>query len=146
MFSSRQQQFSWIAVTLRLLLVLSLWQGPSFWGHVHHSESVGLGVHLAQFHSGEADSLQLGWHWHLSLPENGPSQSSEDSEQPRETLPKIAVASGGNVLVNVFSAEAPVESISLTIRTGTLVRGRVGFPASFQRPLSPLQVLCRLNC
>lgn len=146
MFSRRRQQLSLTAVALRFLLALSLWQGPILWGHEHHVGSAGITAHLATFHSGDANAMQLGWHWHLSLPNWDPSQSPEGSDPSPQSTPKIAVSSGGKASVSVVSANVPVESIDRPLCAAAAVFWRAALLASIQAARPPLQTLCRLNC
>uniref|UniRef100_A0A7C2JYY6 Secreted protein n=1 Tax=Schlesneria paludicola TaxID=360056 RepID=A0A7C2JYY6_9PLAN len=58
------------AMVCRLLLAVSLWHAPIPWGHFHRDGAENLAEHLQAFHPHDA-SLELGWHWHLILPDWG---------------------------------------------------------------------------
>jgi hypothetical protein len=86
-----QQRCPFAAVGFRLLLLVSLWQGPIIWGHDHAVTDLHLAEHVARFHVSESDSWKLGWHWHFSIPESRQPTSPEDTGRHQEPLKVMPV-------------------------------------------------------
>lgn len=150
--TSLPQQNSIVAVCFRLLLAVSLWQGPVLWGHQHEPNSAGLAAHLSRFHADDSHALTLGWHWHLSLPVQRVPGSSDDAEQSQQPLPLIVVSSASLCANISYSSSEPTAFAALTptalidsgleaSRTGTC-----GFLATYCPAHSPQQLFCRLSC
>lgn len=86
MFRRPQQRCPFTTVGFRLMLMVSLWQGPIIWGHDHAPVNARLAEHVARFHAGESDAWNLGWHWHVSMPDSRMPNSPEDSGPHRDPL------------------------------------------------------------
>lgn len=87
-------------VVFRLLLVVSLWEGPVVWGHSHRVAMMGpanLTSHIASYHECDTAAADLGWHWHFSIPAtDGDSSGSGQSSHrlPPTVLPAAELATG----------------------------------------------------
>lgn len=146
-----QRRFPVSLVGFRLLMVVSLWQGPIAWGHQHAPDSEGIADHIARFHAGEADAFCLGWHWHVSLPGTG-EPTSNDQGAP-EQLPTNPVVIGSAVSVGCgpLSPDALVEA-GLTPSNLSLSGcafapyGSNAFLGTFCPAHTAQQVLCRMSC
>lgn len=132
----------------RLLLVVSLWQGPVAWIHMHAPDAEGLADHLARFHADDPDPFCLGWHWHLSSPVTG--EPTSDHEKPANPHPAV-LGSQVTVCCSSISVDAPAE-LSVLSRLHTLssdhgtARATVAFLGTFCPAHTAQQVLCRINC
>ena len=86
----------WKTALFRLACIVSLWQAPVPWVHIHAAE-VDLQEHLAAFHSHVDEFATLGWHWHAVLPPWGQTEPTGDA--PDATLRvQFATAIPGSVL------------------------------------------------
>ena len=85
-FGRPQQRCPFATVSFRLLLLVSLWQGPIIWVHDHTPVDSRLAEHVARFHASESDPWNLGWHWHVSMPESRIPTSPEDSGRHQDPL------------------------------------------------------------
>lgn len=90
-----------VSVVFRLVLIVSLWQGPIVWGHCHQHSAVGLASHLAKFHSDVSDPWTLGWHWHCTFPNDAFPVSSDPSgtnhhspSSPRDLSRTVSLSTG----------------------------------------------------
>lgn len=145
------RRFPVSVVGFRLLMVVSLWQGPIAWGHQHAPDSVGMADHLARFHAGETDAFCLGWHWHVTLPGTGSPTSTDQG--PPEQLPAnpVVIGSAVSVCCGSLSPDALVQTGLLP--SNLALGGRVfaplgaqGFLGTFCPAHTAQQVLCRMSC
>lgn len=143
----------WRRATLfRVLLALSLWQAPIPCGHQHTASAECLAKHLARFHAGEQATDRLGWHWHLTLPDEGlpvsgnsvPSESGGPSRSTLSDSLPVAHVEWGTEAWGEWSWTTPVSEITAE---AALVRlpSRDCY-AEFLEPHVPQQVNCRLSC
>jgi hypothetical protein len=65
----------------RLVLAISLWQGPILWGHAHTADISE--NHLTRFHIQPTLGGMMQWHWHLSPPARLPHCPFQDEDQPQ---------------------------------------------------------------
>ena len=109
------------AIGFRLLLILSLWQGPIVWGHYHDGHHVqnghgqnghgqnghgqnghgqdrrglkrsGLAEHLARYHQGETKTECGHWHWHVTLAHRGPVGEHDSLPPGHPVIPQDLVS------------------------------------------------------
>lgn len=96
-------------IALRLLLVLSLWDGPVVWGHSHAtamSRTESLAAHIAVHHACEGNAAHLGWHWHFSIPESDGADPSP-GKSSRRVAPSVLPAAESALVVTSQLADAP---------------------------------------
>ncbi len=135
-------------VVFRLLLLASLWEGPVLWGHTHNSATPGLSAHLARLHQGQLAAMNIGWHWHLSLPESGQGEQS-DGKFPKDYQPTVVLTSAG--LMSCVSSPLSVPAAwadSYGANCGALqpqFMSRVACSTIIFNS-SPQQTLCRMSC
>ena len=141
------------AVVFRLLLVVSLWRGPVLWAHEHDANCENLTTHLVVFHPDAPETWDLGWHWHLSLPDGRGPLSPDDKEpfgEPCDSLPALVsgslfplIAGHSSPATHAVAAHlAHSVCVSFSPANGDALRvgSRPGTGPSTQ------QVLCRMNC
>ncbi|MBI1346086.1 hypothetical protein GC163_07335 [bacterium] len=133
----------------RLLLAVSLWDGPVLWGHQHNHDATADAEHIARYHAGDPEAALLGWHWHCSLPESDPSESESPSHQP---LSKVAVIA---TLTASCGSTTTVDFDHIVVFIGgaqwlSEVAADPGHTADFftsqMLTHSPQQLLCRMVC
>ena len=86
-------------ISMRLCLIVSLWQAPIPWVHCHDanvcvsqslSEATNLSNHLANFHSSGIATVEseIGWHWHWILPcwSHAIDQTPDDEPPAQEVV------------------------------------------------------------
>lgn len=140
------------AIALRVLLILSLWEGPVLWVHQHSLEVVGLSKHLEQFHSDAqteiADNAE--WHWHLSWPASSEpceGQSGESTPRSRNVTQTVSSATS---LSWVMQLSVSLDSFSdfepSSNRLLHSARKDRAFLATYCPAHSMQQVLCRMSC
>lgn len=154
MFGRAQQWSGSKAVAFRLLLVVSLWRGPVLWAHEHSAACEDLSRHLSVFHADNPEAWNLGWHWHLCLPESRGPLAPEDKVpfgDPGDSLPALVSAPHSSLTaglsspatqttVSAFLARSDFDSLS-SAEAGVKRFGRgPGAGPSTQ------QLLCRMNC
>jgi len=139
-------------VALRLLLVVSLWEGPVVWGHSHTSvmsPSESLVAHIAAHHACESDATHLGWHWHFSIPEaDGANPSPE--KPTRRVAPSVLPAAESalvvtSLLANALAGHASPEALidrDLLRSPSLFATGGTALPAPASRP----ELAARLRC
>lgn len=96
-------------IALRLLLVLSLWDGPVVWGHSHAtamSRTESLAAHIAAHHACEGNAAHLGWHWHFSIPDADGADPSREKTS-RRVAPSVLPAAESALVVTSQLADAP---------------------------------------
>lgn len=135
-------------VCFRLLLVMSLWQGPVLWGHQHTPESGVSTTHIAQFHGNQSDAWNLSWHWHFSRLDPSGNASSEQSDETRLPFSQIVVNEAGCALaLGGTIASVAIEAVRwLPANVPHTGSGVHGFLATYCPAHSPQQVLCRMSC
>lgn len=131
------------SVVFRLLLVASLWEGPQVTVHTHGSLTEDLATHLATFHAHDADPAHLGWHWHLTLPED------ESGDQPSRSRSLMVVPDHGVSMVaqGCLTAATPFylgSRPAVTLRQSVRASGTAEVAAI--PALSPQLVFCHLSC
>lgn len=141
------------AVVFRLMLAISLWEGPILWGHQHSSNSTGMATHIARCHACDESPQSLGWHWHVSLPVQGDPSSSKGDDVPQTNLPRTVAPSVTDVAgtlqagLSVAPFSVPITGRFLSLGYEALPpSGRGGFLASYSPAHSRQQLLCRLSC
>ena len=136
------------AICFRLLLVMSLWQGPILWGHQHTPDSGVSTAHIARFHGNRSDAWSLSWHWHLSLLERSGDESSEKAEETRLPFSQIVMNEAGCAFSHGPSIESTAikETWSIPANVPHRSSGARGFLATYCPAHSPQQILCRLSC
>lgn len=134
------------SAVFRLLLVVSLWDGPVLWGHVHAVGAGDLMTHLQQFHLHDPEPFGLGWHWHLSLPEDGKPGSPGDSGKNRAHPPRL-LTKPLQCGVDSLSASSGASEPATVLRLETLAPSRCrAFSRLPSINNSPQLLLCRLSC
>jgi hypothetical protein len=134
------------STVFRWLLVVSLWEGPVLWGHVHAVGEAGLGAHLQRCHLHDADPFGLGWHWHLSWPEPGDSETSHKTAQSTAHPPRLLtkpLQGAGHEWAGPSAVAVPTPWVS----PGPLALGHGRASGSLlPAGISPQILLCRLSC
>jgi hypothetical protein len=137
------------AVWFRLLLALSLWQGPVLWGHQHRGVT-GLAEHIARFHADNSSAGSMGWHWHLMMP-NGQHPLSPNSGDQHTSAPRD-LSRTANVSLELADSLHPVEPGCLSagpanVQAGlTLTSRSSGFLATYHLLHLSQRLLCRMTC
>lgn len=138
---------------LRLLLVISLWQGPIIWGHKHHGSGEELANHIVRFHGQELTPREMGWHWHCSMPADLFSKSTSDTNRDslplsRDMLRPMLPSNGVDACYS--SSLVYLNSLQLGILAPSLFTMR---PSDIARDIpkldparSPQSILCRMHC
>jgi len=139
------------AAGFRLLLIVSLWQAPVVWGHQHSTDAADLAEHLALFHGGDFESCNLGWHWHVSLPQGEAPCSPESPQSPRDSLPGVvdSVSTPGSHLLSARVLHELADLIPLAASGGSSLLTAAAGPnylATWSAAHSPQQLLCRMSC
>lgn len=151
-----QQRCGFSAALFRLLLVASLWRGPVLWAHEHSAACEDLTTHLSIFHADEPEAWNLGWHWHLSVPDSRGPLTPQDEEKvpygdPGDSLPALVPGSLSSLTAGLsspatqsavaeFSSSSSFDSLSPSEAEVLQFGKRPGVPPSTQ------QLLCRMNC
>jgi len=144
-----QQSRLHTAVWFRLLLALSLWQGPVLWGHQHRGVT-GLAEHIARFHTNNSSAGSMGWHWHLMMP-NGQHPLSPSSADQHTSAPRD-LSRTTNVSLELADSSQPLEPDSrpagpTDLQIGlALTSGLSGFLATYHLLHPSQQLLCRMTC
>jgi len=142
---------SWVAVVFRLLLVISLWQGPFPWMHRHTIEDPDLAPHLARFHDRDLTASDLGWHWHFSYPETGGNADSDGNEPvPQRISPSASLGCAQMLLTaegmhRLFGFCLPISTIVGLIPVVRSANAHSDL-ARFSDATISLQLHCRMNC
>ena len=139
-----------IALAIRLMIALALWQGPLVWGH-DHSTSAPSAEHVARFHGGNLTSAQSEWHWHFSFPEGAdPSSSPADEPLPPSTWPRTLSASSSGLDVQVLTQLSLSIAFSsarvLPAPAGSVSGLSIERPRAMGSPVSLQDLLCRMSC
>lgn len=139
-----------IALAIRLMLALSLWQGPLVWGH-DHSTSAPSAEHVARFHGGDLASAQSEWHWHFSFPEGAdPSSSPTDEPPPPSSWPRTLSANSSGLDVQVLTqlslSVASCNALVLPVSAGSVSSLSLDRPRAMASPVSLQDLLCRMSC
>ena len=141
-----------VSIALRLLLILSLWDGPILWGHQHSAGCSHLPEHLAKYHANDARAMELGWHWHLTRWCGVGLADSENHEQPPLPFPKQSAEQ--TLAVIGWSSLENLPTTAATLIDGALLRDRsstgnvvsLNFVDTYCLAHSRQHVLCRLTC
>lgn len=136
------------SISFRLLLVVSLWEGPVLWGHTHTNATPGLAFHIGRLHSGDPAAMNMDWHWHLSVPDRNGDEQSERKlpTQSQPTLVRISAELAG-FASSSLSAPATLTvgwgSIAACLQPQFMSRGAC---STNTLNSSPQQMLCRMSC
>lgn len=131
---------------LRLLLALSVWDGPVLWGHVHTDGQKGLDTHVARFHACDQSPWTLGWHWHITVPA-ADDEADSDGQPTRRSEHTV-------VLLTSSSTETAPQLLAWSIVSSddwlTATQNLGGLSATQTLAVSPTSAaaprLTRLSC
>ena len=100
---------SFAAILLKIYLVVGALLAQAGWGHSHEQGSVESAEHIARFHSGDFNAMQLGFHWHFGCPLETDGQIPVPHTSLLQILPYLSTertADGlGLTLVSAFSPD-----------------------------------------
>ncbi len=134
---ARSASTRWMAVVLRMCVVVAAWQGPIPWFHSHSSlaqagDDLWLIEHLQAHHAAMpgCDHGWLGWHFHCDFPGSCGDDAQSPSDDARPTLPSPAVV---ECVVTSLAWESATQGLD------TLNRGHDGplsglLPAGMRHP------------
>lgn len=141
-----------LSIALRVLLIVSLWEGPVLWGHHHSPGFIGLSEHLEQFHPGleTRSPPQSEWHWHLSWPESPePCEEGRKESTPRSrnltAATSIVTAHSWSVQLSICVGDVSFIGHPEPRRIFSLQEDRA-FLATYCPAHSMQQLLCRMSC
>lgn len=142
-----RQRRSMAEIALRLLLAVSLWHAPIVWGHCHETDDSELADHVARFHAHDSASINMEWHWHVSLPDrqnpNSSRETQRDSDFGEVTAVCGLVAREGEVSPSCFTRLSL--TLSPSLMHTSLKPHRCDRDTLRSRRLS-LHQLCRMSC
>ena len=99
-------------VVFRLLLAVSLWNGPVLWGHQHVHGATADAEHIARYHANDPDASHLGWHWHCTLPESSDTESEGQAHAP---FTKVALVPGVTTATDMSASTPAWNAGGLTV-------------------------------
>lgn len=113
----------WGSVVLRIVLLISVWQGPIPWFHCHGSLAAANEVqpwlvkHLRSHHATFSlfADIDFGWHCHVDLPTSASEDKPNESPKPR-----VVISSSETLTPVSVSGDIPPSSRFIRLPTKTL--------------------------
>lgn len=141
-----------LTVVFRLVLLMSLWHAPIPCRHLHHGVTASVAQHVSEFHHGDTAACEMGWHWHLMMPDGsqqasntaGGSNTSKSSANPSQTYGIVTATCLSDVVIVPTMLVTPLVQLTTPSLPHDCRPAVHGFFATYS--LSPQQLLGRARC